>query len=211
MAVELTYKQQHFLEYIEEEISRRGRAPSLRQAARILGVSHAAVAQFLRALEKKGYLRRKGRYSRDLQLLRPSKYPIGEILSGRLVPVIGRIAAGLPLYAQEEWDGEILVDGSLFRGPRLFALRVTGDSMKDAGIFNDDLVICEARQYAKDGEIVVALIEGESATVKRFFQDGERIELRPENSGFSSMYYEFNEVLVQGKVVGLQRGPEGIH
>lgn len=211
MAAELTYKQQRFLEYIEEEMERRGRAPSLRQAAGVLGISHAAVAQFLRALEEKGYLRREGRYSRDLQLLRPTKRPAGEMLSGRLVPVIGRIAAGLPLYAQEEWDGEILVDGSLFRGSRLFALRVTGDSMKDAGIFNDDLVICEARQYAQDGEIVVALIEGESATVKRFFQDGERIELRPENSGFSSMYYEFNEVLVQGKVVGLQRGPEGIH
>ncbi len=80
--------------------------------------------------------------------------------------------------------------------------------MKDAAILDNDLVICEPRQFAENGEIVVALIHQESATVKRFFQHDTTIELRPENPHFKTMHYDFNEVLIQGKVIGVQRGPE---
>jgi repressor LexA len=109
------------------------------------------------------------------------------------------------MYAQADWDGSITVDAEVFRGQNLFALRVRGDSMQGAGILDGDLVICEPRQYAQNGEIVAALIHGEEATVKRFFRRADYIELRPENPGHAPMRYDFGEVLVQGKVIGLQR------
>lgn len=77
------------------------------------------------------------------------------------MPVIGRISAGLPLYAQQEWDGTVVVDKDIFRGQNLFALRVKGDSMRNVGMLPGDIVICEPRQYAEDGEIVVALVNSE--------------------------------------------------
>jgi repressor LexA len=103
-----------------------------------------------------------------------------------------------------------VLDAAVFRGQNLFALRVKGDSMKDAGILNGDLAICEPRQYAQNGEIVVALINDEEATAKRFFLRKKYIELRPENAEYTPMRYGFSEVLIQGKVIGIQRGPEGI-
>jgi repressor LexA len=83
--------------------------------------------------------------------------------------------------------------------------------MKDAGILNGDLAICEPRQYAQNGEIVVALINNEEATVKRFFLRKDHIELRPENADYLSLRYDFGNVLIQGQVIGIQRGPEGIN
>jgi repressor LexA len=126
------------------------------------------------------------------------------------VPIIGKITAGLPLYAQQEWDGSVVVDAAIYRGSTLFALTVKGDSMTGAAILEGDLVICEPRQYAENGEIVVALIHQEEATVKRFFRRKKHIELRPENPAYQPMTYAFNEVLIQGKVIGVQRGPEVI-
>ena len=89
-----------------------------------------------------------------------------------------------------------------------FGLRVNGDSMKNAGILDMDVVICEPRQYAQDGEIIVALINNEEATVKRIFLKKNHIELRPENKVFKTVKYGFGEVMIQGKVVGVQRGPD---
>jgi len=114
----------------------------------------------------------------------------------------------LPLYAQQEWDGNLIVDGSIYKPQNLFGLRVNGDSMKNAGILDRDIVICEPRQYAQNGEIVVALVNNEEATVKRFYQKKNHIELRPENDAYPVMKYAFGEVLIQGKVIGMQRGPE---
>jgi repressor LexA len=124
------------------------------------------------------------------------------------VPVIGTIAAGMPLYAQKEWDGSIVVDSSVYRGINLFALRIRGASMKNAAILDGDMVICEPRQFAANGEIVVALVHQEEATVKRFFLRNKQIELCPENPAFKPVRYSFNEVLIQGRVIGVQRGPE---
>jgi repressor LexA len=101
----------------------------------------------------------------------------------------------------------VVVDGAVFTGDNLFVLQVRGDSMRDVGIFDGDLAICQPRQYAENGEIVVALVHNEEATVKRFFLHPDRIELRPENPDYPAMYFGFDEVLVQGKVVGIQRGP----
>jgi repressor LexA len=205
----LTAKQQRVLDYLRHEITTSGQAPSLRQAATDLGVSHAAIAQILKVLEKKGSLKREGRYSRTVHLLNRARETSAS-QRWREVPVIGRVTAGLPMYAQTEWDGSTVLDTAVFRGQNLFALRIKGESMKNTGILDGDLAICEPRQYAQNGEIVVALINNEEATVKRFFLRKNYIELRPENADYAPMRYGFDEILVQGKVIGIQRGPEGI-
>ncbi len=204
---ELSPKQQRCLSYLEKEIAENGHAPSLRQAASDLGVSHAAVAQQIKALTEKGYVIRKGHYSRDIRVLKKGS-ELQAVSSLRETPIIGNVAAGLPMYAQQEWDGSIKLDPDHFKGDNLFSLRVTGDSMQDAGILSGDLVICEPRQFARNGEIIVALVHGEEATVKRFYLKDSCIELHPENTEFSVMVYGFEEVMVQGKVVGVIRTPE---
>ena len=204
MPASLTPTQQRLLDYLQRKIAADGRAPSLREAAVDLKVSHAAVARTLRALEAKGCVKRAGHYSRTVHLLNRAR-EVATLQRGRDIPIIGRIAAGLPMYAQADWDGSITVDAEVFRVPNLFALRVRGDSMRGAGILDGDLVICEPRQYAQNGEIVVALVRGEEATVKRFFLRADHIELRPENPDHAPMRHGFGEVLVQGKVIGLQR------
>ena len=203
---ELTPRQKDFWDYLNNCLGNQGKIPSLRKAADDFGVSHAAIASLFRALQDKGWLRRDGRYSRTVIV--QNEYTAEQSSTGRMIPIIGRVAAGLPLYAQQEWAGSILVDGSVFRGEHLFALRVQGDSMKDVGILNGDLAICEPRQYAANGEIVVALVNNEEATVKRFFFKGDFIELKPENSAYPVMSYGLGEILIQGKVIGIQRGPE---
>lgn len=203
--MELTTKQQQLFDYLHARLEEDGRIPSLRQAAQDLGVSHTAVAQLMQQLEKRGMVARQGRYGRSIRLSSGGGEPM-VCRPGREVPVIGRIAAGLPMYAQQEWEESIVVDPTLFAGDNLFALRVKGQSMRDAGILDGDLVLCEPRQYAENGEIVAALVKNEEATVKRFFLFSDHIELRPANDAFAVMCYPFGEVLVQGKVVGVLRG-----
>lgn len=202
--MDLTERQQDFFSYLKKALGRSGRVPSLRQAAADLGISHTAVAQLLAQLEKKGLVAREGRYSRTIRLTSPDAYR--DAGQGRELPIIGQITAGLPMYAQQEWDGSVIVDGRLFRGENLFCLRISGDSMRNAGIFDKDLVVCEPRQYAENGEIVAVLIQNEEATVKRFYLRPDGIELHPENEKFPVMHYRFNELLVQGKVIGVIRG-----
>lgn len=205
MEPQLTSGQKRLFDYLKTAIERTGSAPSLRQTAQALGVSHTAVSQGLKLLEKKGVVRRQGRYSRTLHLIGPT----GETAAVQRwveVPVVGRVNAGLPLYAQQEWEGSLVLDRALFRGRHLFALRVRGDSMRDAGILDGDMAVCRPRQYAQNGEIVVALVHNEEATVKRFFLHRDHVELRPENPDYSVMRYGFDEVMIQGRVVGIQRG-----
>ncbi|MFH1153651.1 MAG: transcriptional repressor LexA [Pseudomonadota bacterium] len=205
----LTPKQKTLLEYLKQAVETGGSPPSLRAAASVLDISHAAVAQLLRALETKGYIRRHGKYSRTLHIL-DSRGRVSGPSQQKTIPIIGTITAGLPMYAQEEWDGSLVVDGDLYPGENLFALRVRGDSMKNAGILDGDLAICTPCQYARNSEVVVALINQEEATVKRFFLHPDHIELRPENPNFASRTYGFDQVLIQGRVAGIIRGPEGI-
>ena len=204
--MDLTAKQNNFLDYLRDYVSREGKTPSLRAAATELGISHTAVAQLLAQLEKKGVVEREGRYSRTIRLTARNVEKVKH-RNGRELPIVGQITAGMPMYAQQEWDGTVIVDQHLFRGENLFCLRVSGDSMRDAGIMDGDLAVCEPRQYAENGEIVAVLLHGEEATVKRFFLTSDCVELHPENSDYPVMRYRFNELLVQGKVIGIVRGP----
>ncbi|MBW1641420.1 MAG: repressor LexA, partial [Deltaproteobacteria bacterium] len=133
MQPKLTFKQQAFLNYLEKQIIQTGKAPSLRQAAADMNVSHAAISQTIKTLEEKGVLRREGRYSRIIHLLNRTGSPAG-MMRWLEVPVVGHIAAGLPLYAQQQWDGTLVIDASVYRGKNLFALKVEGNSMKNAAI-----------------------------------------------------------------------------
>ncbi|MFO7840099.1 MAG: transcriptional repressor LexA [Desulfosalsimonadaceae bacterium] len=207
MSYATTPRQQQVLDYLREAIARTGTSPSLRQAAGALGISHTAVAQTVKRLEQKGFLRREGRYARSLRLVNKAGQLQG-LQRWQEVPVIGRITAGLPMYAQQEWEETVVVDADLYKGGTLFALRVKGDSMKNAGILHGDLAICTPRQYAENGEIVAVLVGSEEATVKRFFLRPDHILLQPENPAHEPLRCSFDEVLVQGKVVGIQRGPE---
>jgi len=206
MRLSLTSKQQRLLTYIQDHIAKTGISPSLRQAAQDLGISHTAVSQTLKLLEKKSLIKREGRYQRMVYLMNPDRQTAG-VHRWKEVPVIGRITAGLPMYAQQEWDGSIVIDADFYKGENFFALYVIGDSMINAGILDGDLAICEPRQYANNGEIVVALIHNEEATVKRLFIRPDHIVLQPENPKYAAMRYGFDEVLVQGKVIGIHRGP----
>lgn len=203
--MELTDKQRQLLDYLMERMDEEGRIPTLRQAAVDLGVSHTAVAQLMNQLEKKNVLEREGYYGRTVCLY-PKPRESRSAGTGRELPIVGRITAGLPMYAQQEWEGTVVVDSSVFPGDNLFCLRIKGRSMQDAGILDGDLVVCEPRQYAENGEIVAVLIKGEEATVKRFFLYADHIELRPANDDYQVMCYPFSELLIQGKVVGVIRG-----
>jgi repressor LexA len=207
MQPELTPKQRKLLNYLERTIAQTGKTPSLRQAALEMDISHTAVSQLIKALEEKGCVRREGHYGRTIHLLNRMGR-IGGMMRWVEVPIIGNIAAGLPLYAQQEWAGSVVVDSAMYGKPNLFALRIKGDSMRDAAIIDGDLVLCEPRQFAENNEIVVALIHQEEATVKRFFLHKDHIELRPENSAYTSAVYRFDEILIQGKVIGVHRGPD---
>jgi len=209
MRAKLTSNQQKVLDFLKQQVEKNGISPSLRRVAAELAISHAAVAQTLKTLENKDYLKRAGRYSRTIHILDD----MGDLhLAQRQkqIPVIGHITAGIPMYAQQEWEGGLLIDAKIYPGSNLFALKIHGSSMKNAGILDQDLAICEPRQYAHNKEIVVALIHHEEATVKRFFLHPDCIELRPENPDFRSRKYEFDEVLIQGKVIGIVRGPTGM-
>lgn len=208
----LTERQQRLYDYLARRIEEEGRAPSLRETAADIGISHTAVAQLIGQLEKKGVLAREGHYSRRIRL-RPRQERPDDLRyhsRGRELPIIGNVTAGLPMYAQQEWDGTVMVDEQLFAGDNLFCLRIKGDSMRNAGILDGDLVICEPRQYAENGEIVAVLVHNDEATVKRFFLHPDHIELRPENERYPVMRYPFSELLVQGKVVGVIRGGNSI-
>ena len=192
----LTERQGQVLEFIEETLAMEGRPPTLREIAKHFGYSAVGtVEDHVKALVKKGYL------DRDKGVvcgLRPTHFA-----PATSVPILGVVPAGRPIEALEEALGSLTVPSKL-KG-ELFALRVKGDSMRDAGILEGDYVIVKKQQSAEHGEIVVALIDGE-ATVKRLEKRGGRVRLIAENPKYSPI--ELNpeqENLIQGKVLSLQR------
>jgi len=204
----LTRKQKAILDFIRAESERRGCPPTIREIGARFGLrSTGSVRDYLRALERKGYIDRRRHLSRGIVLrdVRRAAQPRPEP-PRRTIPLLGEIAAGRPKLAVENPEAGLALDPSLFGGGELFALRVEGESMRDAGIFPGDHVVVRRQAAAEDGDIVVALLD-EEATVKRFFREGERVRLQPENPGMAPIYLEASdaELRLLGKVVGVLR------
>lgn len=195
----VTKRQREILEFIKAFVERNGYAPSLEEiAAKFSLRSVATVHKHLSNLMERGMLRR-GSGSRSLEVLEQPEKGANEI------PLLGRVAAGRPIEAVQR-NETLAVPPALLRARRkVFALQVTGDSMRDDGIHDGDYVIVEERHDASNGDTVIALVDDEEATCKTYFREGARIRLQPANADYKPMVYPEERVRVQGVVVGLLR------
>lgn len=203
---EMTSRQREILDFIRAEIHRRGFPPSVREIGEAVGLSSSStVHSHLAALEAKGLLRRDPSKPRALEVLdyRDTERAI-DYERVQAVPLVGQVAAGAPILAAENIEATLPLPAS-FAGEDTFILRVKGDSMIDAGILNGDYVVVRQQKDAINGDIVVAMID-EEATVKRFFREGDRVRLQPENARMEPIYADrFVDFAVLGKVVALFR------
>jgi repressor LexA len=202
---ELTARQREILAFIQSFTERHGVPPTVREIGEGFRITPRAAFDHLRALERKGALRRRAtakRTSRALTLA--DRAP-----AVREIPVLGRIAAGLPLLSEENREGSlpILADWVRGKGAEIFALRVRGESMVDAHIVDGDLVLVRRQEAVEQGDIAVVLLDNET-TVKRFARDGAAIVLKPEHPTMAPIVVKAGErdVKILGKVIGLVRG-----
>ncbi|KGP76595.1 LexA family transcriptional regulator [Desulfosporosinus sp. Tol-M] len=202
MYPDLSLRQTKILEFIKQEIRKKGYPPAVREIGEAVGLlSSSTVHGHLQTLEDKGYIRRDPTKPRAIEILDSSS----DVLEGKKVvhiPVVGRVAAGQPILAVENIEGTFPLPADLVRQDNVFMLKVQGESMIDAGIFDGDFIVVRQQNVARNGEIVVALIEDE-ATVKRFFKERTLIRLQPENSSMEPIYSQ--DVSILGKVIGVFR------
>ena len=199
----LTKRQQEIFEYIKRYSAKYGYPPTVRDIGKAVGLaSSSTVHAHLANLEKVGLLRRDPSKPRALELLDRAAQGVRDIVRPGGLPLVGQVAAGQPVLAEENIEDYIEVPQAAGGEDGEYLLRVRGDSMKDAGILEGDFVVVRAQDSAQDGEIVVALV-GEEATVKRFFREPDHIRLQPENDAMEAI--RSKEVRVLGRVVGLLR------
>ena len=199
----LTVKQQNVYDYIRKKVGRIGYPPSVREIAQQFGISTRAAYDHLRAIEKKGYIRRDPMKPRAIEIVgsRGASAPGTDDVVR--VPVLGRVAAGLPILAEENVEEYMTFPtGMVKQDGNVFALEVHGDSMIEDGIMDGDYVLVREQPVAETGETVVALLDDE-ATVKRFYQRNDRFELVPAHPTMEPIIAE--EVSIVGKVVGVYR------
>ncbi len=219
----LTKKQLDLLEFIHHRIQRDGVPPSFDEMKEALDLrSKSGIHRLITALEERGFLRRLPHRARAIEIVRlPDSLggnvtPIGrgraddvlpEVSAGAVdLPVMGQIAAGTPIHAIEQVSHHVAVPGSLVSSnARHFALEVKGDSMIDAGINNGDVVVIREQTTAENGDIIVALVDGQEATLKRLRRKGSAIALEAANPAYETRLYGADQVKVQGKLVGLIR------
>jgi repressor LexA len=200
---DLTQRQQQILDFILSEIGLKGYPPSVREIGYAVGLtSSSTVHSHLAALERKGYIRRDPTKPRAIEVLDFRLNDKGIIPDKvRNVPLVGRVAAGIPLLAQENIEDSFALPAEI-AGESAFMLKVKGESMIEAGILNGDYLIVRQQPVADNGDIIVALVDDE-ATVKRFYKQGDRIILKPENKSMESII--ISNVTILGKVIGLIR------
>jgi repressor LexA len=198
----LTRKQRQTLDFIEDFLVAKGYSPSLEEIAEGMGLSSlATIHVHLRHLEAKKRIRRSWNKSRSIELTEPPRHGRGTVE----IPLLGRVAAGQPIEAVEVRES-VEVPEDFVRGKETFVLRVQGDSMIEEQIRDGDLVIVERRETARDGETVVALLDGEAATVKMFYREKNgQIRLQPANSGMKPILVKAERCRLQGVVIGLLR------
>ncbi|MFQ5690319.1 MAG: transcriptional repressor LexA [Gemmatimonadota bacterium] len=198
----LTRRQREMLDFVEGFVRFRGYSPSFEEIAEHFGYrSLATVHEHLSNLQAKGYIRKNYNESRSIELVE-SQMRIGAVE----LPLLGAVAAGYPIEAIEENETipvpEDMVSGSVAGH---YVLRVRGDSMIDEQIRDGDFVIVQSRDTAHDGEMVIALIDGENATMKKLYREGGKIRLQPANPDLAPMYFDEERVTIQGIVIGVIR------
>ena len=219
MAKFLTARQREIFTYIQQRI-KEGYPPTIREIGSKFGFSEKAAHDHLNALEKKKYIGREEGKPRAISILKEadpkletSKWLEGQNANPALaeiqrdiieIPIFGRVAAGEPLLASQNIEGTLPIPTRMVNNYECFALRIIGSSMVGAGILEGDFVIVRRQANADPGDIIVALVEDE-ATVKRFYIDGERIRLQPENPAIEPTIFNVNDVMILGKVIGLHR------
>jgi repressor LexA len=201
MTKELTDRQQAIYGFIRAAIDKRGIPPTMREIGEEFGIrSTNGVEGHLAALERTGFITRERGKSRGLTVRARERPSVA-------IPLLGRVAAGLPVLAPENREGDVMIDPSLFSlksAQNIFALKVKGDSMVNAHIVDGDTLLVHAQASARDGDIVVALVDGE-ATVKRFFLGKNHVRLQPENSTMKPLLLDRGEFLIMGTAVGVLR------
>jgi repressor LexA len=202
----ITKRQRQVYDFIAEFVHRNQYSPSFEEIGEGLGLtSLATVHKHISNLEKKGLLSRDYNRSRSIDLL-PPKGRLKQSMSvnsGTMVPLMGRIAAGQPIEAIERAETISLADFT--RSKEVFALEVRGESMQDEHILDGDYVLVEKTKVAHNGDIVVALVEGSDATLKRLYREGENIRLQPSNAKMKPIIVPAKNVEVQGRVIGVLR------
>lgn len=194
----LTDKQSEILDFLMKWLQDRGYPPTIAEIAGHFHFHIGAARGHLQALQKKGFIKINPGISRGIEITGLT------ITQGRAVPVAGKVRAGDPLYCIEEISSQIYIDKGLFKSQNPFSLKVTGDSMKEAGIFDGDYVIVNPQQSIENGQIALVLI-GDESTIKRVFIKGDRIRLKAENKDISDKTYKTSEVVILGKVIGVIR------
>jgi len=200
MKKQLTKKQEEILEFIKKRIKEKGYPPAVREICEATGLkSTSTVHGHLTRLEKKGYIRRDPSKPRAIEIVDDDFYVHRNVIQ---LPLVGKVTAGEPILAVENIEDTITLPYDLVGTEDAFLLRVKGDSMIDAGIFDNDIIIVRRQNVAENGDIVVALIDDE-ATVKRFFKESDHIRLQPENKAMEPIIVK--DVKILGKVIGLIR------
>lgn len=197
----ITAKQEEILAYIKNEILKRGFPPAVREICQAVGLkSTSSVHSHLESLEKNGYIRRDPTKPRAIEILDDSFQMVRREMVN--VPIIGTVAAGQPILAEQNIEGYFPVPSELMPNAQSFILKVKGESMINAGILNGDSVIVQRQSTARNGEMVVALVE-DSATVKTFYKEDGYYRLQPENDTMEPIIT--TDVQILGKVIGLVR------
>jgi repressor LexA len=201
-------RQRAILEFLQEYVDQHGYPPTVREIGEAVGLrSPSTVHAHLAQLERAGLLRRDPTKPRAIELTDRRRHEQTQGPEVLRLPLVGQIAAGGPLLAEQNVEDYLAVPETLSAGGEEFLLRVKGDSMVNAGILDGDIVVVQRRQDARNGEIVVALAgddeSADDATVKRFFRENGRIRLQPENDALEPIYASYVQVL--GKVVGVFR------
>ncbi len=198
----LTKRQKDVLDVIKKFMASNGYPPTVREIAEIMHLSSPATIQVhLESLEKKGYIKKHGNMNRTIELLVINEYENNHTMD---IPLLGKVTAGIPIEAIENPDEYFTVPSSMVNGKNeVFALNVSGDSMINAGIFDDDIVIIERTNSAKNGDIVVAMNDENEVTIKRFFKEDNHFSLQPENDYMEPIILD--NVTILGKLVGLYR------